>query len=136
VAAAADTTTRTFLIKADIGGAALQLGQTVTVLIEQPRRQGVAKLPLAALVQQQGQSAVWLVDRASMTVKIQPVAVGGADGNWVVIAGGLSPGQTVVTAGVHTLTPGQKVKFYDDTLDLAASAPAGTGPAQASLVKR
>jgi RND family efflux transporter MFP subunit len=136
VAAAADTTTRTFLIKADIGGAALQLGQTVTVLIEQPRRQGVAKLPLAALVQQQGQSAVWLVDRASMTVKIQPVAVGGADGNWVVIAGGLSPGQTVVTAGVHTLTPGQKVKFYDDTLDLAASAPAGTGPAQASVAKR
>jgi hypothetical protein len=31
----------------------------------------------------------------------------------VIVASGLSAGQTVVTAGVHTLTPGQKVKLYD-----------------------
>ena len=36
----------------------------------------------------------------------------GAEGNMVVISGGLSPGQTVVTAGVHVLTSGQKVKLY------------------------
>ena len=59
-----------------------------------------------------GASNVWLLDVASMTVRAQPVAIGGAEGNLVVIAAGLSPGQTVVTAGVHTLVPGQKVRRY------------------------
>jgi RND family efflux transporter MFP subunit len=127
VAAAADPTTRTFQIKADVGAAKLQLGQTVTVLVDQPRREGVAKLPLAAVVQQKGQAAVWLLDRGSMTVNIQPVAVAGADGNWVVIGGGLTAGQTVVTAGVHTLTPGQKVKLYDGSLDGPASSQGSLG---------
>jgi multidrug efflux pump subunit AcrA (membrane-fusion protein) len=73
----------------------------------------VSKLPLTAVMQQQGQTAVWLLDRRTMTVQVQPVVVAGAEGNAVVVASGLSPGQTVVTAGVHTLTPGQKVKLYE-----------------------
>ena len=48
-----------------------------------------------------------------MTVQAQPVVVAGAEGNAVVVAAGLSPGQTVVTAGVHVLTPGQKVKLFE-----------------------
>jgi multidrug efflux pump subunit AcrA (membrane-fusion protein) len=82
---------------------------------------GVVKLPLTAVTQLQGRSAVWLVDPASMTVQAQPIAVGGADGNWVVVLGGLSAGQRVVTAGVHVLTPGQKVRFY---VEPTATAPA------------
>lgn len=124
VAAAADPATRTFLVKADLGAAAVQLGQTLTVSIDQPPRPGVVKLPLSALMQQQGQStqsAVWLLDPASMTVKVQPVVVAGADGNEVVVASGLSPGQVVVTAGVHVLTAGQKVRLY--AASSAASAP-------------
>jgi RND family efflux transporter MFP subunit len=113
VAAAADPATRTFQVKADIGQAPLPLGQTVTVLVELPRQQGVIKLPLTALMQQQGQSAVWLLDRQTMAVQVQPVVVAGAEGNVVVVSAGLKPGQTVVTAGVHTLTPGQKVALFD-----------------------
>ena len=124
VAAAADPTTRTFQVKADIGAAPLQLGQTVTVLVELPRQAGVSKLPLTAVMQQQGQTAVWLLDRQTMTVQVQPVVVAGAEGNAVVIASGLSPGQTVVTAGVHTLTPGQKVRLYE--APPAATPAAGT----------
>lgn len=122
VAAAADAATRTFLVKADVGAAALQLGQTVTALVELPRREAAALLPLSAVMQQQGRTAVWLLDRATMTVKVQPVVVAGADGNAVVVASGLEAGQTVVTAGVHTLTPGQKVKLYDApaTVDVRA----------------
>lgn len=112
VGAAADPATRTFLVKADLGKAELQLGQTVTVLVDLPRREGVVRLPLAAVMQQQGKPAVWLVDTASMTVKVQPVAIAGADGNTVVVADGLKAGQIVVTAGVHVLSPGQKVRFY------------------------
>lgn len=125
IGAAADAATRTFLVKADMGSSKLQLGQTVTVLIELPRREAAARLPLPAVMQQQGQTAVWVLDKASMTVKVQPVVVGGADGNTVVIVSGLSPGQTVVTAGVHTLSPGQKVKLFEVTAPaLAASAAA------------
>ncbi|MDP2007516.1 MAG: efflux RND transporter periplasmic adaptor subunit [Rubrivivax sp.] len=124
VAAAADPSTRTYLVKADLGAAAVQLGQTVSVLVELPRLQGIARLPLAAVMQHQGRTAVWLVDTASMTVSVQPVVVAGADGNTVIVAAGLDPGQVVVTAGVHVLTPGQKVKFYVAPTAAAAAAPA------------
>jgi RND family efflux transporter MFP subunit len=129
VAGSADPTTRTFLVKADVGAAPLQLGQTVTVLVDLPRREGIARLPLAAVMQQQGKTAVWLLDPATMTVKVQPIAVAGADGNTVVVAGGLVPGQTVVTAGVHVLTQGQKVRYFD-------AGAAGLAPAQASAASR
>ena len=122
VAAAADSATRTFLVKADVGSAALQLGQTVSVLAELPRTEGITRLPLSAVMQQQGRTAVWLLDTATMTVKVQPVTVAGADGNTVVVAAGLQPGQQVVTAGVHVLTPGQKVKRFEPSA--SASAPA------------
>jgi RND family efflux transporter MFP subunit len=112
VAAVADAATRTFLVKADVGKAEVQLGQSATVSLAKPGADAVIKLPLSALMQQQGQSSVWLLDRSSMTVKPQAVVVAGADGNQVVLASGLQAGQTVVTAGVHTLTPGQKVKLY------------------------
>jgi membrane fusion protein, multidrug efflux system len=128
VAAAADPATRTYLVKADLGRAAVQLGQTVTVLDELPRTDGIVRLPLAAVMQQQGQTAVWVLDPARMTVQVQPVGVAGTDGNTVVVASGLRPGQVVVTAGVHALTPGQQVKHYAPpgaTAASAASAAAG-----------
>ncbi len=127
ISAAADPVTRTFLVKADIGKAALdgtRLGQTATVLMTLPQVSGVTKLPLSALREEQGRSAVWLVDRGSMTVKSQDVKLAGADGNDAVITAGLAPGQIVVTAGVHVLNPGQKVKFYVDPGSSTAAAPA------------
>ena len=128
VAASTDPVTRTFQVKADLGPAALQLGQTATVVLNLPRKEGAVKLPLSAITRQREQSAVWLVDRASMTVRQVPVVVAGAEGNEVVIASGLSAGQEVVTAGVHVLTPGQKVKFYNAAPPAASSAPAAVKP--------
>ncbi len=133
VAAAADPATRTFLVRADLGRADVRLGQTAVVTIESPPQPGIVKLPLTAVTQVEGRSAVWLVDAASMTVKAQPISIGGADGNWVVVRGGLSAGQRVVTAGVHVLTPGQKVSLYVEPA--AAAAPAtqyASAPASAS----
>jgi RND family efflux transporter MFP subunit len=114
VAAAADPATRTFLVKADIGRASVRLGQTASAIIEAPRVDGVIKLPLTAVMQQQDKTAVWLVDPATMTVKPQTIAISGAEGNQVIVGGGLQPGQVVVTAGVHVLTPGLKVKYYGE----------------------
>lgn len=129
VAAAADPVTRTFAVKADVGQAAVRLGQTASVLIDTPAVDGLMRLPLASVFESQGKTSVWLLDKATMTVRAQPIAVAGADGNQVVVGGGLNPGQTVVTAGVHVLTPGQKVKLYAEpgTAAVAQAAATTTG---------
>ncbi|MEY8875450.1 MAG: efflux RND transporter periplasmic adaptor subunit [Leptothrix sp. (in: b-proteobacteria)] len=112
VSAAADPAGRTFQVKADLGRAAVQLGQTATVRLPGVSRGGVQRLPLAAVLEQGGRSVVWVLDGATMTVREQPVLIAGAEGTQVLVAQGLSAGQEVVTAGVHVLTPGQKVTRY------------------------
>jgi len=131
VSAAADPATRTFLIKADAGKLDARLGQSATVVLALPQRGNVIKLPLAAVLQQSGKTSVWVLDGGSMTVKAVPVQVGGAEGNDVVIAGGLNEGQEVVVAGVHVLNPGQKVKRYVPPRTTGATA-ATPAPAAAS----
>ena len=132
VSAAADPATRTFLIKADAGKIDAKLGQTATVVLTLPKASQLIKLPLAAVLQQQGKTAVWVLDTATMTVKPQTVTVAGADGNEVVIAAGLSAGQEVVVAGVHVLTPGQKVSRYQPPRAMQqAAAPSAPAPAPA-----
>ena len=131
IAAAADPATRTFAVKADLArtpaSVTVRLGQTASVRAELPRQTGVTKLPLSALREAQGGTAVWVVDKQTMTVSSKPVRVAGAEGNEAVIAGGVEPGQVIVTAGVHVLNPGQQVKFYiDPTAPTTASAAATT----------
>lgn len=121
VAAAADPVTRTFLVKADVGAAELRLGRTATVSVRQPAQSGVLRLPLTALVSQQGHDAVWLLDPASMTVKPQPVQVARSEGSQVVVSAGLKAGDEVVTAGTHLLVAGQTVKRYVEPAKMAAS---------------
>jgi multidrug efflux system membrane fusion protein len=127
VAAAADPVTRTFQIKADAGKLDVRLGQSATVVLALPQVSGVIKLPLASVLQQAGKTSVWVLNGSSMTVQPVAVQVGGADGNEVVIAGGLKEGQEVVVAGVHVLNPGQKVKRY--VPPRVTAAPAATTPA-------
>jgi RND family efflux transporter MFP subunit len=115
ISAAADPATRTFLVKADLGSAAApRLGQTATVAIAAPRLGGVARVPLSALKEHQGGTSVWIVDPASMTAMARPVQIGGAEGNEAIVLAGLLPGDRVVTAGVHVLSAGQKVRLYAD----------------------
>jgi len=117
VAGSADPVTRTFLVKVALAaGATPALGTTVTVLPQALARDGVPviKLPTSAFRQDGKASAVWVLDVPSMTVKLQPVQIATADGNEVVVASGLQPGMQVVTAGVHVLSPGQKVMIYKE----------------------
>ncbi len=122
IAAAADTATRTFLVKADIGAADVRIGQTADVVVAAPGAGPAIRVPLAALREDHGATAVWRVDPASMTVQSRPVKVAGADGADAILASGLAPGDRVVTAGVHVLTAGQKVKLYVDPTAPPASA--------------
>jgi len=90
------------------------LGATLNVLAKglQGSQAAVIKVPTSALRQEGQGTAVWVLDESKMTVALQPVQVATADGNEVVIASGLQAGQRIVTAGVHVLTPGQKVSLY------------------------
>ena len=123
VAAATDPLTRTYLAKADVAGAAVELGQTASVQMRVPTRvtSGVP-VPLPAVVEREGQTIVWVLDPRSMTVQPQAVVTGDVLGNVVLVAKGLQPGQEVVTAGTHVLQPGQKVRRFQEAA-AAASAP-------------
>lgn len=115
VAASADPVTRTFTVKVGLDAAAQPpLGSTAYVVPRALSAAGaqVLKLPTSALRQEGQGTAVWVLDKATMTVRSQPVQLATADGNEAVIAGGLQPGMTVVSAGVHVLAPGQKVRLY------------------------
>ena len=72
------------------------------------------KLPTSGLRQKGKSSAVWVLDKASMTLKLQAEQVATADSNEAVISSGLLHGGMVVSAGVHVLSPGQKVRIYQE----------------------
>ena len=111
LAAAADPVTRTFLVKAELNNQNVHLGQTATVVLTGAPSDNAIKLPLSAVMESQGRSAVLLLDPKTMTVSTKAVSVVGAEGNELVVQG-LSPGMEVVTAGGHVLTPGQKVRRF------------------------
>lgn len=139
VAASADPVTRTYQVKVSLDVAnpkdAPPLGSTVYVSPQAFARSGVAviKLPTSAFKQDGKTSAVWVLDPATMTVRSQPVEIATADGNDVVVSAGLTPGMLVVSAGVHVLTPGQKVSIYKEkegdklAVPPAAAASSATG---------
>ena len=112
VSAAADPATRTFQVKADLPTGAAELGQSATVHVELAPADGKLRLPLQAVAGHDTQSFVWLLDKATMKVHEQPVVVLRPEGDNLVLDGGLKPGDVVVTAGVHVLTPGQSVSLY------------------------
>ena len=127
IAASADPVTRTFTVKVSLDTKdAPALGTTVSVTPQALDRGSVqvVKLPTSAFRQDGQNSSVWVLDTSTMTVKLQSVVIATADGNDVVVASGLQPGMQVVVAGVHVLSPGQKVTVYKDKAAVSVLKPA------------
>ena len=132
VAASADAVTRTYTVKVGLTGSEnWPLGSTVTVAPKALDRSGpsVIKLPTSALQHDGEKAAVWVLEKATMTVRLQPIAITTADGNDVVVSRGLEPGMQVVSVGAHVLNPGQKVTIYQSK-QAAAAAASVPAPAQ------
>ncbi len=112
VAPEADATTRTWQVKVGIidPPQGMQLGSTVTGRIKLAAPPGV-EVPASALTEADGRPAVWVVDPHNKTVSLRSVDVLRYDPATVVISQGLETGDLVVTAGVQTLRPGQKVQI-------------------------
>ncbi|MHA7062172.1 efflux RND transporter periplasmic adaptor subunit [Azospirillum argentinense] len=109
----ADPVTRTHTVRIALDNPpdALRLGATVVGRLKQPPAP-VVELPGTALFEEAGRSFVWLVDPKAQTVRRQPVAIRPRDGDGpVIVTEGLTRGDVVVTAGVHSLSEGQRVRF-------------------------
>jgi len=108
----ADPVTGTFQVRVGLidPPAGLRLGSTVTGNMKMDTASAI-EIPGSALVRQGGQTAVWIVDTKTSTVSQRPIRVASHDADRVVIAGGLEPGDVVVTAGVQALHPGQRVRL-------------------------
>lgn len=62
-----------------------------------------------AILESEGSTAVWVVDRKTDTVTLRPVTLGETFGSRVRIADGLATGEEVVLKGIHSLQEGQTV---------------------------
>ncbi|WP_229213543.1 MULTISPECIES: efflux RND transporter periplasmic adaptor subunit [unclassified Duganella] len=127
----ADPSTRTYTVKVMIPDSLSEakLGMTAVVQFASKTAKPQIKVPLTALYYEKSASSVWVVEGGA--VKLVPVTIGGPAGNDILLAGGVKPGQTVVTAGVNLLKPGQKVKILGNDLPAAPIA----APAVAETVK-
>jgi len=112
VAPQADPTTRTFRVKVGIidPPPAMELGSTVTGSIKLAAPSGL-QVPPSALTEAEGHPAVWVVDPQSDAVSLRNVDVSRYDPAEVVVSRGLGDGDLIVTAGVQTLHPGQRVRL-------------------------
>jgi len=107
----ADPSTRTYTVKVSIPDslAEAKLGMTAVVQFASKTPVPQIKVPLTALFYEKKATSVWIVEQGA--VKLVPVTIGGVAGNDIVLSSGVKAGQTVVTAGVNLLKPGQKVKI-------------------------
>jgi RND family efflux transporter MFP subunit len=108
----ADPVTRTFRIKVALTQRpeAMRLGATVIGRSNMRETQGI-ELPATALTTTNNQPALWVVDPKSMEVSLRPVELLRQGSSSIVVSRGIEGGDLVVTAGVHALRPGQKVRL-------------------------
>lgn len=68
------------------------------------------ELPINALQEVDGKTQIWVIDLQNQTVNQRQVQVVSRSGDMFVLSNGVKPGERVVSAGVNSLKPGQKVK--------------------------
>ncbi|WP_304273931.1 efflux RND transporter periplasmic adaptor subunit [Caulobacter segnis] len=112
LSAAANPQTRTFdarvAFKPPPGVAAI--GGTAEVIVQQSAADGATlRVPLAAVTERDGHSVVWVISGQPQRVQPRIVTIKAMQDNAVLLAGGLAPGERIVSAGAHLMRPGQAV---------------------------
>jgi membrane fusion protein, multidrug efflux system len=108
----ADAASRTYRARVSFAepDAAVKLGMTATVEVGGEATPGLS-VAQAALFKINGQPQVWVVDRKTLKVAARSVQLGALSGDRAAIVSGLAAGEWVVTAGVHKIAPGQRVRL-------------------------
>jgi multidrug efflux pump subunit AcrA (membrane-fusion protein) len=106
---------RLYAVRLRMKGATGQMpspGMTAMVDIYlKPGGEAMVAVPLSAVFEDDGDTAVWVYSANTQSVARRRVDVGAAlaDGT-IVVTAGLTAGESVVSAGVHSLTEGEVVK--------------------------
>ncbi|WP_394180689.1 efflux RND transporter periplasmic adaptor subunit [Yoonia maritima] len=69
----------------------------------------VVSLPISAVLNPDGDAAVWLVDREHNVVTLQKITLGATFGDHVRVTTGIELGDEVVLRGIHSLHEGQTI---------------------------
>ncbi|WP_227460633.1 efflux RND transporter periplasmic adaptor subunit [Cupriavidus pauculus] len=116
----ADSVTRTYSARisildadADADPSLLRLGMTASVMVPDADGSAALRVPLTAVVDHERSRQVWVVDPKTSRVSAREVKLGAAQNDSVMVVSGLTAGETVVSAGVHMLQPGQQVKVAE-----------------------
>ena len=114
VAPMADAATRTRRVRLtlDDAGEAFRLGTVVTTAVGEPALSTI-EMPSTAILEKDGKPSVWLVGQDGRLSQ-RAVSLGAKHGESVVVASGLSAGDRVLTAGVHSVFDGQTVKILEN----------------------
>ena len=107
----ADKVSRTYKVRITLHNPPpeVNLGMTASVATALSAGQKSAYIPLSAIYQTDGTPAVWIAANGAVTLRT--VTLGAFGDNSVQVVGGLQTGETIVTAGVHKLKEGQKVRL-------------------------
>lgn len=116
-----DSVTRTYSARIAVKNpdAALRLGMTASVLAADVDGESAIRLPLTAIYNKNGRPLVWVLNPQTEQVGTRAVQLGAVQNDQVIVTGGLATGETVVTAGVHMLVAGQKVKTVGALTEIA-----------------
>jgi RND family efflux transporter MFP subunit len=116
IAPQADPVTRTYAARVAILDAddAVRLGMTATVTVA-GSASGILRVPSGAIVQTDGQPAVWVLSGTGEVkdIEARKVAVAAFREDGAFLSGGLRPGERIVAAGAHRLQPGEKVRIAE-----------------------
>lgn len=113
IAPMADKVSRTYKVRISLINPPpeVKLGMTATASLLDTGNSGkiTAYIPLSAIYQTKKTPAVWIVNNE--TVSLRQIKIGSFHDNQAQILSGLSNGDVIVTAGVHKLWEGQKVRI-------------------------
>jgi len=88
---------------------AFRLGTAVSVTLSTAIA-ARTELPINALQEVDGKTRIWVIDQQNQTVNPRDVQVVSRSDDTFVLSNGVKPGERIVSAGVNSLKPGQKVK--------------------------
>ncbi len=108
---AADAASRTYAARVSLPDNKLPLGMTAQVKFASKNvAEPELRVPLTAIFQQGNQAAVWIV-AADHSVSLRPVQIAQYADEGALIASGIKAGERIVSAGVHKIVAGEKIKI-------------------------
>ncbi len=116
IAPQADAATRTYRVKITLDRVIepFRLGSTITAFQLGAAPKPTIEIPRSAVFERDGATMVWIVDQGAKAVRQVEVRLTDRDGPSAEVTSGISVGDRVVTAGVHSLAKDQVVKIGED----------------------